>query len=68
MGNHRDTNGIHLHYLDYPGDGPTLILMHGLTANAHSFAGLIRAGLSPQLPVLAVDLRGRGLSDCPAGA
>jgi pimeloyl-ACP methyl ester carboxylesterase len=40
--------------------------MPGLTANAHAFDGLIRAGLSPRCDVLAVDLRGRGLSDKPA--
>lgn len=67
MDRYIDTNGIRLHYLDYPGDGPILILMHGLTANAHAFEGLIRAGLSPRLRVLAVDLRGRGLSDHPDG-
>ncbi len=67
MGSYVETNGIRLHYLDHPGDGPTLILMHGITANAHEFEGLLRAGLSPQLRVLAVDLRGRGLSDYPDG-
>jgi pimeloyl-ACP methyl ester carboxylesterase len=54
MDRYIDTNGIRLHYLDYPGDGPILILMHGLTANAHAFEGLIRAGLSPQLRVLGM--------------
>jgi len=39
--------------------------MPGLTANAHSFDGLINAGLSPVLRVLALDLRGCGLSDKP---
>jgi len=58
-------NGIRLHYLDHPGDAPPLLLMPGLTANAHSFDGLIKAGLSPKLQVLALDLRGRGLSDKP---
>ena len=67
MDSYLDTNGIRLYYLEYPSDGPTLILMHGLTANAHSFEGLIRAGLSPRLHVLSVDLRGRGLSDHPDG-
>jgi pimeloyl-ACP methyl ester carboxylesterase len=59
-------NGIRLHYLDYPGEHPTLVLMPGLTANARSFNGLIRAGLSPRFRVLALDLRGRGLSEKPA--
>lgn len=60
------TNNIQLHYLDYPGDGPTLVLMPGLTANAHAFDGLMQAGLSRRLRVLTLDLRGRGLSDKPA--
>ena len=39
------TNEIRLHYLDHGGDGPVLVLAPGLTANAHSFDGLMRAGL-----------------------
>lgn len=39
--------------------------MPGLTVNAYSFDGLIKAGLSSALRVLALDLRGRGLSDKP---
>lgn len=62
-----ETNGINLHYLDYGSENsPTLILMHGLTANAYSFMGLIKAGLAEKMRVIAVDLRGRGLSDQPA--
>lgn len=61
------TNSIQLHYLDHPGEMPPLVLMPGLTANAHSFDGLISAGLSPALRVLCLDLRGRGLSDKPDG-
>ncbi len=59
-------NHIQLHYLDMTGGEPPLILLPGLTANAHSFDGLIQAGLSPRFRVLALDLRGRGLSDKPA--
>jgi pimeloyl-ACP methyl ester carboxylesterase len=58
-------NGIQLHYLDYPGDGPTIILTHGLTVNAWTLDPLARL-LSPHWHVIAVDLRGRGLSDKPA--
>lgn len=58
-------NGIRLHYLDHVSDGPTLLLMPGLTANAHSFDGLVSAGLVPAVRLLALDLRGRGLSDKP---
>ena len=60
-----ETNGIRLHYLDHSGTGPTLILAPGLTANAHSFDGLMRAGLGDVAHVLALDLRGRGESDAP---
>ena len=60
-----DTNGIRLHYLEVGTSGPTLILMPGLTANAHSFDGLLAAGLADRIRVLALDLRGRGLSDKP---
>ena len=59
-------NNIQLHYLDYEGGEPILVLLPGLTANAHAFDGLIQAGLSNQFRVLALDLRGRGLSDKPA--
>lgn len=55
---------LQLHYLDHPGGEPGLVLLPGLTANAHCFDGLA-AHLSPRLRVLAVDLRGRGLSDKP---
>lgn len=58
-----ETNGITLHTLDHPGDAPPLVLMHGLSANAHFFDGLVAAELPYRL--LAVDLRGRGLSDKP---
>lgn len=61
-----DTNGIRLHYLEFAGDAPVIILMHGLTANAHAFDGLIAAGLSPLFNVLSLDLRGRGESDQPS--
>ena len=59
-------NNIQLHYLDHPGADQPIVLMPGITANAHSFDGLVRAGLSPRFRVLALDLRGRGLSDKPA--
>ncbi len=60
------TNGIRLHYLEFPGPGPLLILMHGLTANAHAFGGVVAGGLLGKYRIISVDLRGRGLSDSPA--
>ncbi|MEM9981022.1 MAG: alpha/beta hydrolase [Bacteroidota bacterium] len=59
------TNGIQLHYLDSGTDLPPLLLMHGLTANAHAFDGLIKAGLTEKHRLISVSLRGRGLSEKP---
>lgn len=61
--NYIQTNGIQLHCLKYEGDGIPIILMHGLTANAHSFVSILKNGISH--PVYSVDLRGRGDSDKP---
>ena len=58
-------NNINIHYLDYHSDGPVLLLMHGLTANANAFDALIE-GLHPTFRVICPDLRGNGLSDKPA--
>lgn len=60
------TNRIQLHYLDSGGDLPPLLLTHGLTANAHAFDGLVKAGLTGFCRFISPDLRGRGLSDQPA--
>ncbi len=53
-------------YIDAPGGSPPLLLLHGLSANAHAFSGLIAAGLSPTYRIIAPDLRGRGRSGKPA--
>ena len=65
MNHFAPTNNIRLHYLDYGGDGPSLVLMPGLSANAHCFDGLVAAGLTDHVRLLALDLRGRGQSDKP---
>jgi pimeloyl-ACP methyl ester carboxylesterase len=64
----RDVGGVELFYLDAPGgkDATPIVLLHGLSANANSFAGLIAAGLSPAFRVIAPDLRGRARSGKPA--
>jgi pimeloyl-ACP methyl ester carboxylesterase len=61
------TNGIKIHYIEYEGNQPSILLLHGLSANAHAFDGLILAGLAPKFHILSVDLRGRGQSDKPQG-
>jgi pimeloyl-ACP methyl ester carboxylesterase len=59
-----ETNGIRLHYLEHEGAGPTLVLTHGLSANAHSL-DVLAGHLAPSVRVIVFDLRGRGLSDRP---
>lgn len=56
---------IELFYRDIPGNGPPLVLLHGLSSNAHAFSGLVSAGLSPAFRVIAPDLRGRARSSKP---
>jgi pimeloyl-ACP methyl ester carboxylesterase len=59
---------IRLHYLDSGSTAATratLVFSHGLTANARMFEPLANL-LTPDYRVIAVDLRGRGLSDKPS--
>jgi pimeloyl-ACP methyl ester carboxylesterase len=58
--------GVRIHYLRHDGPAPPMVLIHGLTANAHYFDSLVHAGLPDVRGALALDLRGRGLSDKPA--
>ncbi len=58
-------NRLRLRYVESGSGERTLVLVPGLTANVHSFDGLLAAGLDRGLRVLAFDARGRGLSDKP---
>ncbi|HEY5949413.1 MAG TPA: alpha/beta fold hydrolase, partial [Kofleriaceae bacterium] len=60
-------DGIRLHYLRSGPRRTPIVALHGLTANAHVFAGLMQAGLDERHDVIRIDLRGRGLSDKPHG-
>jgi long-chain acyl-CoA synthetase len=64
IGRFATVNGIRLHYLDYPGGEPAIVLMPGLTANCRCFEAVADA-LGSCFRLLALDLRGRGLSDQP---
>lgn len=59
-----DVEGTGIHCLDAGGEGARLVMLHGLTANAHFFDGLAEA-LAPEVRLISPDLRGRGLSDKP---
>jgi len=65
MDKYLQTNNITLHYIEHDGTEPPLVMMPGLSMNAHYFDGLVAAGLNQLRRVLALDLRGRGLSDKP---
>lgn len=58
--------GLVVHYLDYPGLDPAIVLLHGLSANANEFGGLLDQGLADDHRVIAPDLRGRGRTGKPA--
>lgn len=57
-------NGIHLHYLDWGGDGDTLLFLPGLGNTAYVFDKLARR-FTDKLHVLALTRRGHGDSDFP---
>jgi pimeloyl-ACP methyl ester carboxylesterase len=58
-------NGIALAVHEWPGRGPALVCVHGLTANHVCWASMADA-LAPDYRLIAYDLRGRGESDKPA--
>jgi pimeloyl-ACP methyl ester carboxylesterase len=55
-------NGIRLHYLDWGGSGPALILIHGYGDNPHVFDDLAPA-FTDRFRVVAYARRGHGRSD-----
>ena len=55
-------DGVRFHYLDWGGDGETLLLLAGLGCTAHVFAELAPP-LSDRFRVLALTRRGHGLSE-----
>jgi N-formylmaleamate deformylase len=57
-----DVAGTRLHYLDYGGTGEPLLLIPGITMPAKTWE-FVSLRLAERCRVLAVDLRGRGLSD-----
>jgi pimeloyl-ACP methyl ester carboxylesterase len=56
---------IKLHYVQWGNQGPPIICIHGLTANAFAFQSFAD-DLAKDHRVIAYDLRGRGDSDKPA--
>jgi pimeloyl-ACP methyl ester carboxylesterase len=56
---------VELAYRLWPGKGPAIVAIHGLTASHVNFVGIAER-LAGRRPLLAFDLRGRGQSDKPA--
>lgn len=59
-----EVNGIKLHYLDWGGQGETLLFLAGLGHNAHIFDDLAPR-FTARFHVVAMTRRGFGLSDKP---
>src|SRR6266545_3579870 len=59
-----DVDGTRLHYLHWQASGPPILIIHGNTHAGGVYAPL-GARLASDFEVLAMDLRGHGLSDKP---
>ena len=59
-------NGTNVAYLERPGPGQTVVLLHGITDNARSYAPLLNS-IDASTHVYALDFRGHGQSDKPDG-
>lgn len=66
QGSTLQVGALEMFYVDAPGGTPPLLLLHGLSSNAHAFGGLLGAGLSPAFRVIAPDQRGRARTSKPA--
>jgi esterase len=54
-----DLDGLKFHYLDWSGDGPPLVMLHGFSGHAHTWDHTAEA-LSERYRVLVFDQRGHG--------
>lgn len=59
-------DGTNLHYLDWGGDGPPVVLLHGLSGRATGWSGVAER-LREEHRVVVPDLRGHGDSGQPDG-
>ena len=57
---------FHIYAREYPGEEPTILLMHGFPDNVHLYDRLV-PWLSPSRRVVTFDFLGWGSSDKPAG-
>ena len=59
------TNGVSLAVREWPGEEPSLLLIHGLASTSHIW-DLVAPRLAPKFRVVAFDQRGHGLSGKPS--
>ncbi|MBY2944253.1 MULTISPECIES: alpha/beta fold hydrolase [Rhizobium] len=59
-------NGIDLNYLDWGGDGPAVVMIHGIGDDPHIFDDLASL-LHDRFRIIAYARRGHGLSEGPPG-
>jgi len=55
---------LELAYREWPGEGPPIVLLHGLASNSKIW-NLVAERLAPKWRVIALDQRGHGRSDKP---
>lgn len=58
-------DGVEIQLAVWQGEGKQILCVHGITANCR-FWDCLASALSPHHKVIAMDLRGRGLSDKPS--
>jgi esterase len=63
---HLEINGLKFHYLDWGGDGPPLVMLHGLSGHAHTWDHTA-AAVSDRYHVYALDQRGHGDTEWAPG-
>lgn len=59
-----NVNGVHLHYLDWGGDGDVILFLAGMGCSAHIF-NRFAPRFADRFHVMALDRRGHGDSDYP---
>jgi pimeloyl-ACP methyl ester carboxylesterase len=58
-------DGVRLAVREWPGRGPSILLLHGLASSSHIW-DLVAPRLAPRFRVVAYDQRGHGRSDKPS--
>jgi pimeloyl-ACP methyl ester carboxylesterase len=58
-------SGVRLAVQEWPGQGPSILLLHGLASSSHIW-DLVAPRLAPRFRVVAYDQRGHGLSGKPS--